>query len=135
MTAQSKATLKTYFESGDYPTESNFTDLIDSIPGDAGALGGALISAETVKAWAESGAYQRTAITYDGTYSEVMASATVAWPDGSAGTLTVDTINSTWRKIDAYHVTHSDSGKTVTQSAVTRNANGDITVKPALTIA
>ncbi len=31
MTAQSKATLKTYFEKGDYPTEAQFEDLIDSL--------------------------------------------------------------------------------------------------------
>lgn len=30
MTAQSKATLKTYFETGDYPTENQFGDLVDS---------------------------------------------------------------------------------------------------------
>lgn len=31
MTAQSKPTLKTYFETGDYPTEAQFGDLIDSL--------------------------------------------------------------------------------------------------------
>lgn len=31
MTAQSNATLKTYFETGDYPTQAQFGDLIDSV--------------------------------------------------------------------------------------------------------
>lgn len=130
MSAQSKATLKGYFESGDQPTEAQFVNLIDTLH-----VGGVDADDETLKAWAESRAYETTATTYNGTYTEVIASATVKWPDGSAGTLTVDTINSTWRKIDAYHITHTASGKTVTQAAVTRNANGDVTVKPALTVA
>lgn len=100
----------------------------------SGAPGGATVSDQVLKAWTEAQTYERTAITYDVTYTEVMASATVKWPDGSAGALTVDTINSTWRKIDAYHVTHAASGKTVTQTAVTRNANGDITIKPTITV-
>jgi len=31
MAIKSKATLKTYFETGDFPTESQFADLIDSL--------------------------------------------------------------------------------------------------------
>ena len=38
MTAQTKTVLKSYFETGDRPTEQQFADLIDSIPGDAGVL-------------------------------------------------------------------------------------------------
>lgn len=37
MTAQSKATLKTYFETGDYPTELQFADLVDSFE-DTGSI-------------------------------------------------------------------------------------------------
>ena len=86
-------------------------------------------------AWAEAEAYQMTAITYDGTYTDVIASATVIWPDGSAGAFTA-TINSTWLAIDAYTITHTWTGLTVTQTAVTRDGTtGKITAKPALTVA
>lgn len=86
-------------------------------------------------AWAESGAYQLATITYDGTYTSVVSTATVLWPDGSAGTFTTTTINTTWQAIDAYTISHTDSGLTVTQTAVTRNVDGEITTKPYLTVA
>jgi len=35
MTVQSKTTLKGYFNSGDTPSEANFTDLIDSLTEEA----------------------------------------------------------------------------------------------------
>jgi hypothetical protein len=38
MTAQTKTTLKTYFETGDAPTAAQFSDLIDTIPGTLGAI-------------------------------------------------------------------------------------------------
>jgi hypothetical protein len=85
--------------------------------------------------WTEGESYEMTSITYDGTYTSVVSSATVKWPDGSTGTFTTTTINATWVAIDAYTVSHTDSGLTVTQSAVTRNGAGNITTKPALTIA
>ncbi len=86
--------------------------------------------------WAEAEAYQMLAISYDGTYTDVIASATVVWPDGSAGVFTATTINSTWLAIDAYTITHTLSGLTVTQTAVTRDGTtGKVTAKPALTVA
>lgn len=85
--------------------------------------------------WAASGSYQLTAITYDATYTTVVSTATVVWPDGSAGTYATDTINATFAAVDAYHITHTASGKTVTQAAVTRNTDGGVTAKPALTVA
>lgn len=237
MTAQTKTVLKSYFETGDRPTEQQFADLVDSIPGEAGVLtdadipaaiardaevaaavsthaaandphgdrayadaaaaarktlsdyrnvvvvdaGGngdyttlaaalaaitdddashvynvfvfgeavdaALLSTRPyinvhgsdldthLKQWTESGAYEMTAITYNGTYPTVISSATVKWPDGSAGVLTVTAQDTTHLVETAYTITHTASGKTVTQAAVTLNANGDITVKPALTVA
>jgi hypothetical protein len=88
-----------------------------------------------LKAWVEGGAYELTSVTYDSGYPQVVSTATVKWPDGSAGTFTTDTINSTYVAIDAYHISHTDSGKTVTQTAVTRNSDGSVTTKPALTVA
>jgi hypothetical protein len=100
-------------------------------------VGGIYVQQAQLVAWAEAGAYEMTAITYDGTYPSVIASAVVAWPDGNntAGVFTATTINPTWEAIDAYTITHAASGYTVTQAAVTRNADGAITVKPAITIA
>jgi hypothetical protein len=90
---------------------------------------------ENLKTWTEGGAYELTAITYDGTHSTLIASAVVKWPDGSAGVLTVTAHDNTAVKETAYTITHTASGKTVTQAAVTLNADGNVTVKPALTVA
>lgn len=95
--------------------------------------GGASVTSAVLKAWAEGEAYELTAINYDG--DGVVTTATAKWADGSAGTFTTTTKNSTWLAVDAYTITHSVSGKTVTQAAVTRDSNGNVTVKPALTVA
>lgn len=87
---------------------------------------------DQLKAWAASGAYTLTSATRDS--DDVITVATVAWPDGSAGTFTTTTKNATFLLVDAFTVTHSVSGKTVTQTAVTRNAAGSITAQPALTV-
>jgi hypothetical protein len=100
-----------------------------------GVIGGATVTGNQLIAWAEAEAYQLASITYDGTYTSVIASGNVLWPDGSVGVFTTDTINTTWLAIDAYHITHTTSGKTVTQTAVTRNADGNVTAKPNLSVA
>jgi hypothetical protein len=97
--------------------------------------GGGTINDQVLKAWTEAGSYELTSVTYDGTHTSAISTATVKWPDTSGGTFTSTTINSTWGKVDAYTITHTLSGKTVTQTAVTRDANGLITTKPALTVA
>ena len=98
---------------------------------------GATASDTQLKEWAESGAYEMTAITYDGTNTQTVSTATVKWPDGSAGVFTTTAYNTTASpaRVNAYTITHTDSGKTVTQAACTVDANGNITVKPALTVA
>ena len=99
-----------------------------------GVLGGATATAQTLRAWTEAGAYEATAITFDS--GQVVTTATVKWPDGSAGVFTTVTKNTTWLAVDAYTITHADSGKTITQAAVTRDATtGDVTAKPALSVA
>lgn len=98
-----------------------------------GFLGGASASDQSLKDWASGECYELTAITYDA--DGVPTTATVKWPDGSAGTFTVTTKNSTWLAVDAFTISHTASGKTVTQAAVTRDSNGQVTVKPALTVA
>lgn len=98
-----------------------------------GLAGGANVFDETLKGWAEAGAFEVTAVTLDA--DQVPTTATVKWPDGSAGTFTRTTKNTTWLAVDAYTVSHTDSGKTVTQAAVTRDADGNVTSKPALSVA
>lgn len=88
---------------------------------------------ELLKAWAEAGAYESTSVTRDS--DGVVDTATVKWPDGSAGTFTTTTKNDDWNCVDAFTVTHDDSSKTITQDAVTRNDSGEVTAKPALTVA
>lgn len=104
---------------------------LDSAISNAG--GGASVSDNVLIGWTEGGDYEATSITRDS--DGVVTTATVKWPDGSAGTLTTVTKNDTWLCVDAYTISHTDSSKTVTQSAVTRNTNGEITTKPALTVA
>lgn len=66
----------------------------------------------------------------------VVTSSPVTWPNGSTGTFTATTVNATFKCVDAYTVTYvNGTTKTVTQSAVTRNGTGEITTRPALTVA
>lgn len=62
-------------------------------------------------------------------------SAAVLWPDAIAGTY-VGTPSAAWPgAIDSYAVTWAGSTtKTVTQSAVTRDSNGAVTNRPAMTV-
>lgn len=84
-----------------------------------------------LRQWAQAEAYEPTAITRNS--DGLVTTATVTWPDGSGGTLTATNYNATHSVYDGYTITHA-SGKTVTQAAVTRDSNGAVTVKPALTV-
>jgi len=97
-----------------------------------GASAGANATSALLKEWTQGECYEPTAITRDA--NEVVTSATVKWPDGSGGTFTATTVNSTWFAVDAFTITHTLSSKTVTQAAVTRDGGGGVTVKPALTV-
>ncbi len=103
-----------------------------ALVGDAASAGAAATSA-LLKQWTTSDAYELLSITRDG--NDVITSASVKWPDGSGGTFTATTVNGTFHLIDAFTVTHSLSGKTVTQAAVTRNGDGYPTTIPALVVA
>ena len=96
-------------------------------------VGGASASAGALVAWVEAGAYEATAISFDS--DGVVTTATVKWPDGSAGTFTTTAKDTTHLAVNSYTVSHTDSGKTVTQAAVTRDADGNVTTKPALSVA
>lgn len=95
--------------------------------------GGPTAADQLLIEWTEARAYEITVAAFDA--DEVPTVATVKWPDGSGGTLTTTVKNPLWFTVDAYTITHTLSGKTVTQSAVTRNGAGNITAKPALTVA
>jgi hypothetical protein len=101
--------------------------------------GGATLATATVQrrliAWSQGQNYEVTSATANSTYPYLIASGTVKWPDGSAGTLTYTNLNTTWNVYDGYTISHTNSGLTVTQSAVTRNSSGAVTTKPALTVA
>ena len=77
--------------------------------------------------------YELLSITRD--LDGVPNTATVKWPDGTAGVFTTVTKNSTWLSVDAFTVTYLGSTiKTVTQAAVTRDSSGAVITKPQLTV-
>lgn len=90
---------------------------------------------EQLVEWAEGRAYAMTTIVYHSSYPRAVATASVQWPDGSAGTVTGTLFNAAFGTTDAYTVTHTASGLTVTQPPVTRNAGGEVTIKPPLVVA
>lgn len=94
--------------------------------------GGAGVTDDVLKEWTAGEDFEMTAATVDG--DNVIVSGTVKWPDGSAGIFTTTSKNTTWLAIDAYTITHTLSSKTVTQALITRDANGNVTIKPALSV-
>ena len=65
----------------------------------------------------------------------VPTSASVKWPDGTVGVYS-GTASGTWLgALDAYTITYAGTPtKTYTQPAVTRDASGFITNRPAITV-
>lgn len=88
-------------------------------------------------AWAYAQAFRLVSATRDA--NSAITTASVVWPDGSTGTFTTTTASTSFPgAIDAYTVTYvpaSGSTKTVTQTAVTRDAAGAVTAQPALAVA
>jgi hypothetical protein len=105
-------------------------------PDVSATLGPAIGSNNWLKAWAPTVADDGAvgAITIDG--NGVATGYTVSWPDGTSGTFTATTVNSTWLTVDAWTLTYAGSTtKTVTQAAVTRDATtGSVTNQPALAV-
>jgi len=97
------------------------------------STGGGLSQTELLRQWTAGECYQATSATFDS--DGVVTTATVLWPDGATGTFTRTAKNSTFSVVDAYTITHVTFGKTVTQATVTRDSSGNVTTKPALTIA
>lgn len=87
---------------------------------------------ETLIEWTQGKDYEPLVITRD---SEGRATTfTVKWPDQSTGTYVATDFNATHEVYDGYSIVHADSSSQVVQAAVTRNADGAITNKPALTV-
>lgn len=82
--------------------------------------------------WTSGENFEVLTATFDG--DGVLDAATLKWPDGSAGAFTTVTKNNTHHLVDAYTVSHTVTGRVVTQALVTRNTAGQITAKPALTV-
>lgn len=76
-----------------------------------------------------------TPLTYRADLPEIVATANVTWPDGSAGVYTLTAINLYWEAETAWTITHAASAKTVTQSAITINAATGVESKPTPTVA
>ncbi len=87
---------------------------------------------EELRAWAAAEAYPSFTPSRDS--DGVITTATLTWPDGSAGVFTTVVKNATFLVIDSFTVTHTASGRTITQPTMTRDSNGNVTVRPALTI-
>lgn len=64
--------------------------------------------------------------------------APVVWPDGRPGTYAATTVSTAFPgAVDAYTITYDGTGAdlTYTQPAVTRDASGAVTARPAITVA
>lgn len=103
----------------------------DALPG-AGDVPDESFDDAQILAWAASNAYQMLVIEYDNT--NVITSATIKWPDGSGGTYTRTAKNAEWNMVDAYIVTHTVSGATVSQPLMSRDSYGNVTNKPELVV-
>ena len=73
--------------------------------------------------------------TYDVSYTDVIKTVNVAWPDSSTGVYTAVTIDATWLEPTEFTVTHVLSGLTLTGSGLVRNAAGQITTRMTLAVA
>lgn len=92
-------------------------------------------NAQRILAWAYTNAFQLVSATRDA--NGAITTASIVWPDGATGTFTTDVLSTAFPgAIDAWHATYvlGNVTQTVTQPAVTRDANGAVTVQPAITI-
>jgi len=85
--------------------------------------------------WAYSQAFRLASATRDA--NGAITTANIVWPDGVSGVFTTDAASTTFLgAVDAWHATYVGvTTKTITQPAVTRDANGGIVAQPAITIA
>lgn len=103
--------------------DNNFDELYGEIP----------IEDDQLVSWTAGKNYEPLVITRDS--EGRVTSMTVLWPDDSTGVYTSTNYNVIHEVYDGFTITHVSSVKTITQAAVTRNAEGAVTNKPALTVA
>lgn len=86
-----------------------------------------------LKAWTVTSAFSiASAATYDS--DNLLVSAAVTWPDGSAGSYTRVVKNGSFPVTDSFRITHADSGLTFTQPTVTRDGSGRVTLSPPIEV-
>lgn len=87
-------------------------------------------------AWTEAEAFSQTNRLHDA--NGILESASVIWPDGKLGDLTVLAANLPFLAVDSFEVTYVRGvglpTYRITQGAVGRNENGDVTWKPRPTV-
>ena len=84
--------------------------------------------------WAYGSLFRVVTATRDA--NGAITTASIIWPDGTAGAFTTDTASTAFPgAIDAWHATYASSpAKTITQPAVTRDSSGAVIAQPAITI-
>jgi hypothetical protein len=100
-----------------------------------GAIESAMALGTRLLEWAYGTSFQVASATRD--VNGAIVSASIVWPDGGTGTFTTDTASTAFLgAIDSWHATYVNGAinHTVTQPAVTRDANGAVTAQPAITI-
>lgn len=97
-------------------------------------VAGKISMTDLLLTWAQTQNFQLVSGTRDD--NGALTSASIVWPDGAAGVFTADVISEDFPgAVDAWHATYAGTpARTVTQPAVTRDANGAVTVQPAITI-
>lgn len=88
---------------------------------------------DRIAAWFNSSSFSITNAQVS--YLGVITNATLRWPDGATGTYTVTSIDTSFSAPNSWTYTHSITGKTFTQSAVTRDsASGVVTGVPTISV-
>lgn len=87
---------------------------------------------EQLVEWAQGKDYEMLSITRDS--EGRITTASVKWPDTSAGTYVATDYNATHEVYDGYTIIHTNTSLQVVQTAVTRNTDGAVITKPALTV-
>lgn len=89
------------------------------------------LSGAAILGWTNTASFTVVSAARDS--NEAIVTASVQWPDAVAGTFTTDVASTACPgAIDAYHVTYASY--TVTQTAVTRDANCAVVAQPVPTI-
>lgn len=100
----------------------------------AGFIKGAPGVQYNLETWANAQTFQLVSATRDA--NGAIETANIVWPDGVTGVFTTDVASIEFPgAIDAWHATYAGiPAKLITQTAVTRDANGAVIAQPAITI-